>query len=85
MKEAICLLFKWCRVNLILVLTIFVFVTSLSLTLVAYQYTVDMVATKKQKIFQQKTTNILDLVQERFATYEQVLHGVRGLFVGSEK
>lgn len=84
-NRARCLLSKWLRVTRISVSTIAVFMACMSLTIVAWQYTIDVVASEDQNRFQQETSSSLELIQERMAFYNQVLRGVKALFGASDK
>lgn len=76
---------NWLRTTRITSLVIGVLVVGSLLTLMAWQNAVRVVTEEDQARFEQETSDSLQLIQERMQVYGQVLRGVKGLFVASER
>jgi diguanylate cyclase (GGDEF)-like protein/PAS domain S-box-containing protein len=67
------------------VLSIAVLTICLSLTILEWHKTVDTVLLEDQLRFEQETDKSLLNIQKQMETYQQVLRGIKGLFLASDK
>lgn len=75
---------KRLRVTRVSSLVIGVLAIGSLLTLLAWRNAIQVVTEEDQRRFEQETSEILQLIQERMQIYGRVLMGVKGLFVASD-
>lgn len=65
-------------------LTITVLASGLLLTLFLWQKAIEVIANENQERFEQEVSTSLTKIEKRMEAYQQVLRGIKGLFVASE-
>lgn len=76
---------SWFRSTRVIALTLAVLIVGALLTILSWQGAIRAVNLEDQDRFEEETGESLELIQERMETYGQVIRGLKGLFVASNR
>tara|TARA_Y100000592_G_scaffold96473_1_gene165045 strand:- start:1996 stop:2367 length:372 start_codon:yes stop_codon:yes gene_type:complete len=76
---------SWFRSTRVILLTLAVLIVGALLTTLSWQGAIRAVNLEDQDRFEEETGEGLELIQERMETYGQVIRGLKGLFVASNR